>query len=127
MIKALSMLSLIVMFWFYYGHMSDKFKKQNDTLIAKLNLKKKAQKTDKKRSIEKTIYKEAEIIVNLIEQKYVRSIKIEKSKLLIVCDYNTDIEPVLIRYGVNAMIKHTSKNIKMALDLRIIVENKYES
>jgi hypothetical protein len=83
--------------------------------------------TNKTFNLENTIYKEAAIIVNLINQKYVQSIKIEKDKLLIVCDFNTDIEPVLIRYGVNAMIKNTNKNIKLALDLRIIVENKYES
>ena len=127
MIKALSMLSLVVMFWFYYGHMSDKFKKQNDLLLSKLELKKKTKIANKTLNLENTIYKEAAIIVNLISQKYVQSIKIEKSKLLIVCDFNTDIEPVLIRYGVNAMVNNTSKNIKLALDLRVIVENKYES
>ena len=127
MIKALSMLSLVVMFWFYYGHMSNKFQKQNDLLLSKLELKKKTKVANKTLNLENTIYKEAAIIVNLINQKYVQSIKIEKDKLLIVCDYDTDIEPVLIRYGVNAMIKNTNKNIKLALDLRIIVENKYES
>jgi hypothetical protein len=45
----------------------------------------------------------------------------------LVCDYNTDIEPLLIRYGVNAFVKHTSKNIKILIDLETIVENKYEN
>jgi len=127
LIKALSMLSLVVMFWFYYGHMSDKFKQQNDQLLSKLELKKEKKVTNKNDNIEKTIYKEAVVIVDLIKQRHVQSIKIVKDKLFIVCDFNTDIEPVLIRYGVNAMVKNTDKNIKLALDLRVIVENKYES
>ena len=37
------------------------------------------------------------------------------------------MEPVMIRYGVNAMLKSTDTDIKIALDIRTIVENKYES
>jgi len=127
LIKALSMLSLVVMFAFYYNHMSNKFKAQNDTLVTKLEIKKEAVINDKSMKLEKTIYKEAVIIVNLLEQKHVQSIKIEKDKLLLICDFTTDIEPLLIRYGVNAMVKNSNKNIKIALDLKTIVENKYDS
>ncbi|MEA2017766.1 MAG: hypothetical protein U9N59_04900 [Campylobacterota bacterium] len=127
LIKALSMFSLVVMFWLYYGHMSDKFKEQNNQLLSKLELKKEKKITDKKNNLEKTIYKESVKIVDLVGQKNVQSIKIIKDKLFIVCDFNTDIEPLLIRYGVNAMVKHTDKSIKLALDLKMIVENKYES
>ena len=127
LIKALSMLSLVVMFWFYYGHMSDKFKAQNNQLLSKLELKKEKKTTNKKSNLEKTIYKESVVIVDLIGQKNVQSIKIVKDRLLIVCDFNTNIEPLLVRYGVNAMVKNTSSNIKLALDLKLIVENKYES
>jgi len=127
LIKALSMLSLVVMFWLYYGHMSDKFQEQNNQLLSKLELKKEKKTTDKKYNLEKTIYKESVAIVDLIGQKHIQSIKIVKDRLLIVCDFNTDIEPLFIRYGVNAMVKNTSNNIKLALDLKLIVENKYES
>jgi len=126
-IKALSMLSLVLMFYFYYGHMSNKFKAQNEQLISKLNIKKEIKKADLSVKFEKTIYKEAVIVVDLLDQKHIQSIKIVKDKLLIICDYDTNIEPVLIRYGVNALIKNTSQNVKIALDLKIIVENKYES
>ncbi len=126
-IKALSMLSLVVMFWLYYGHMSDKFKAQNNQLLSKLELKKEKIKDNKTDKIEQTIYKEAVVIVNLLDQKHIQSIKIVKNKLLIICDFTTDIEPIMIRYGVNAMIKNSTKNIKLALDLKVIVENKYES
>ena len=126
-IKALSMLSLVGMFYLYYGHMSSKFQEQNNQLLSKLDIKIENKKQDSSIKIEKLIYKEAVIVVDLLDQKHIESIAIVKNKLLIVCDYNTNIEPVLIRYGVKALIKNTSKNIKIALDLNTIVENKYES
>ena len=127
LIKALSILSLILIFWFYYDHMSDKFQAQNDKLLNTLDKTIVKKNIDKTVTLEKTIYKEAVIIVNLLEQKHVQSIKIVKDKLLLVCDFTTDIEPLLIRYGVAAMIKNTNKNIKIAIDLKTIVENKYDS
>ncbi|MGB5867706.1 MAG: hypothetical protein WBG69_07530, partial [Arcobacteraceae bacterium] len=37
LIKAFSGLSLILMFWLYYGHMSTKFQEQNNQLVTKLD------------------------------------------------------------------------------------------
>lgn len=127
LIKALSTLSLVVMFWLYYGHMSSKFQEQNKQLLSKLETKEKKIIDDKSLKLEKTIYDEAVVVVNLIEQKHIQSIKIVKNQLFIVCDFTTDIEPLLIRYGVKAMVKNTTKNIKIAIDLKTIVENKYEA
>lgn len=126
-IKAVSMLSLVIMFGLYYQHMSDKFSQQNNDLMETVVDKEQKKVDSKTVKIEKTIYKESVTIVNLIDQKKVQSIKIIKDRLLIICDYDTDIEPVIVRYGVAAMVKNTSKNIKIAIDLRTIVENKYES
>lgn len=126
-IRALSMLSLVAMFYLYYGHMSSKFQEQNEQLLSKLDIKLENKKQDFSKKLEKLIYKEAVIVVDLLDQKHIESIAVVKDKLLIVCDYNTNIEPVLIRYGVKALIKNTSKNIKIALDLNTVVENKYES
>ena len=126
-VKTLSTLSLIVMFYLYYGHMSDKFATQNQQLVTKLEVKKDTKKANHKKKLEDLIYKEALIVVDLLDQKQVQSVQIKKEKLLIICDFNTNIEAVMIRYGVKALIKNTSKNIKIALDLKIIVENKYEA
>lgn len=126
-IKALSILSLVGMFYLYYGHMSSKFQEQNEQLVSKLNIKTENKKQDFSKSIEKLIYKEAVIVVDLLDQQHIESISVVKDKLLIVCDYNTNIEPILIRYGINALVKSTSKNIKIALDINTIVGNKYES
>lgn len=127
LVKALSILSLIIMFWLYYGHMSDTFKEQNNKLINKLDQTIVKKKIDKSINLEKTIYKESIVIVNLLEQKHIQSIKVVKDKLYIICDFTTDIEPLLIRYGVAAMIKNSNTNIKIAIDLKTIVENKYDS
>jgi len=129
LIKSISVISLLAMFWLYYQHMSSKFQEQNALLTTELEIKKEIEKqtTSKSVKLEKTIYKEAVVVVNLIGQKYIRSVKIVKDKLLIVCDFGTNIEPVLIRYGVNAMLKSTDTDIKLALDLKTIVESKYES
>lgn len=127
LIKTLSVLSLLIMFGFYYQHMSNKFAEQNNNLVNKLDKTIIKKEIDKSIKLEKTIYKESVIIVNLLEQKHVQSIKIIKDKLYIVCDFTTDIEPLLVRYGVGAMIKNTKKNIKIAINLKTIVENKYES
>jgi len=127
LIKALSMLSLFLMFWFYYSHMSNKFQSQNEQLITKLDKVIVKKKEDKSINLEKAIYKESVIVVNLLEQKHIQSIKVVKDKLYIICDFTTDIEPLLIRYGVAAMIKNSNTNIKIAIDLKTIVENKYDS
>ncbi|MEA2050392.1 MAG: hypothetical protein U9O56_06665 [Campylobacterota bacterium] len=128
LIKALSFISLFVMFYFYYQHMSDKFKTQNDQLVNKLNTSTEVKKQKKSKVFEDLIYKEASIIVDLVGQENVHSIKVVKNKLLLlmVCDYDSNLEPLMIRYGVNAFIKSTSKDIKIAIDLKTIVENKYE-
>jgi hypothetical protein len=126
-VKILSMTSLVVMFYLYYGHMSEKFAQQNEQLKSKLNIKTDKKSIDVSRKIEQTIYKEAKIIVDLLEQRHIQSIEIKKNTLFIICDFNTDIEPLLVRYGVKALIKSTVINIKIALDLSTIVENKYVS
>ena len=126
--KYLAVFSLFAMFYLYYNHMSSKFAAQNELLSKKLKIKEETEQKlhSKSIKIENTIYKEALTIVKLLGQQHVQSVKVVKDKLLIVCDFTTDIEPVMIRYGVNAMVKHTKTNIKLALDLKMIVENKYE-
>jgi len=126
--KSAAVFSLFAMFYLYYNHMSSKFAEQNKILSTKLEIKEEIERklNDKSIKIENAIYKEALSIVKLLGQQHVQSVKVVKDQLLIVCDFTTDIEPVMIRYGVNAMIKHTKTNIKLALNLNTIVENRYE-
>jgi len=127
LIKAASMLLLVGMFWLYYNHMSHKFQEQNQQLASKLHLAKVTKRVDRSRKIEDTIYKESVKIVKLLQQKNVKSIKVVADKLLIICNYNTDIEPLLVRYGAYSMVRTTMTSIKIGIDLKMIVENKYES
>jgi hypothetical protein len=126
-IKALSYIGLIVMFYFYYLHMSDKFSEEKNVLVEKLDEKGEKKKVDLARTLERLIYKEAEMVVALLDQTKVREVKILENKLYILCDSDTDTEPLLVRYGVNAMMKHGAEDIKIAIDLKFIVESKYES
>ena len=127
LVKGLSIVSLVVMFSFYYIHMSNKFKEQNEQFSKKIEKPKKDIPLTKAQKLENIIYNESVIIVNLLDQKHIQSIKVVKGSLYIVCDFTTDIEPLIVRYGVGALVKHTSKNIKIAIDLKTIVENKYEA
>ena len=125
--KIFSVVGLVTMFYFYYLHMSKKFQHQNQVLDKKLNIKETRKKQNITKRLEKLIYKEAEMAVYLLQQRHIRRIKIIDDKLFIECDYDTNIEPLLIRYGANAMIKVTEQNIKIAINLKFIVENRYEA
>jgi len=128
-VKIVSVFFLFAMFGFYYQHMSNKFQEQNNSLTAQLETQQKMKKKINSKSVkfEKLIYDEALVITKLLNQKNIQSIKIVKDKLLITCDFDTNVEAVMIRYGVNAMLKSTDTDIKIALDIRTIVENNYES
>ena len=126
--KTLSVVLLVTMFSFYYIHMSNKFQEDKLKLQTQLLAKNKiiTDKKNLKSKIERLIYKEAENSVELIGQEHVQEVKIIKNKLVIICDWDTDIEPLFIRYGVIALVKSTPENIKIAIDLKYIVESKYE-
>jgi len=126
--KVISMALLVTMFSFYYIHMSNKFQKDNAKLENELIVKTELLKKNKniKQKVNRLVYKEAEQIVDLIGQKHIQSIKIIKDRLVIVCDWDTNIEPLFIRYGVMALVKSTAQNIKIAVELKFIVESRYE-
>ncbi len=126
--KVLSYGFLIGMFALYYFHMSNQFLESNEKLAKELQKNQELQtsKLEINKRVEKVIYKEAENCVDLIGQEKIQSIKIVKDKLYIVCDWDTDIEPLFIRYGIMALVKSTPENIKIAVDLKFIVENNYE-
>ncbi|QOG12388.1 hypothetical protein [Arcobacter sp. FWKO B] len=126
-IKVGVVLGLAVMFFLYYKHMSgvysefgDEAKKvQTEQEILKLKKDKKAQR------IEDIIYDEAIVAVNLIGQESVQELQISGDRLLIVANPQVDIEPIMIRYGVLALVKNTKNDIKIAVDLASIVQSRY--
>lgn len=121
-IKVISYISLVAMFTAYYVHMSDEFSNNSsDKEETKLTVKEK-----KSIIIEKIIYKEAETAVDLLGQNNIQEIKVVGKRLLIVCDTNVDLEPLMVRYGVMALVKNGVNDIKIAISLDFIVESKYE-
>jgi hypothetical protein len=125
-IKVASIFFLITMFAVYYLYMSSKFQQMNNNLQITNHTQLNTKHISRSQKLEDIIYNEAKVIVKLLGQKNVKYIKAVKDKLLISCDYDTDLEPLLVRYGVNAMVKKSIKDVKIAIDLAIIVENKYE-
>jgi hypothetical protein len=126
--KVLAMAFLCFMFFFYYEHMSNKFKEETKKLENELFVKNEIINNNKKikQKVSRIIYKEAEQIVDLIGQEHVQSVKIVNNRLILVCDYDTNLEPLFIRYGVMALVKSTPENIKIAIELKFIVESRYE-
>ena len=127
--KVSAMTFLILMFFFYYEHMSEKFQVENKKLENELFVKNEIIKNNKKvkQKVLRIVYKEAEQIVDLIGQEHIQSIKIINDRLILVCDWDTNIEPLFIRYGVMALVKSTPQNIKIAIELKFIVESRYEA
>lgn len=122
-----TLIALIAMFGAYYYHMSGKIKDFEGNPNSELAVKGNVDKNEiRARKIERIIFKEAETIVDMIGQKYIRQVEIVKNRLLLVLDANTNIEPILVRYGVLALVKNTKEDIKIAIELDKIVESKYE-
>ncbi len=124
LINSLLYIAIMVMFYLYYNHMCDKFANQNKTLKKDLNITKVKYKSSISTKYEKIIYKEAISIVDLLGKENIISMKIVNKRLLIICNENTNIMPLMVRYGVNAYIKNTKNRIKIAIDLSTIVEKK---
>jgi hypothetical protein len=125
--KVISIVAVILLFYWYYGHMSEQFEQQEmaakEAAIKKIE-KSKVQSHSKK--IEKLVFKEIETAVDLIGQEYIRKVQVVDKKILIVCDANTKLDALKVRYGTMALVKNGLKDIKIAIDIRFIVENKYD-
>lgn len=119
---------LLAMFTWYYNHMSLEFQQMNAKLETELAQKTKLlqNKINVTKKVEKIIYKEAERCVELLGQEKIRSVKIKDDRLIIICDYDTDVEPLFIRYGIMALVKSTHEDIRISIDLKFIVESNYE-
>ena len=73
--KAVSGLAIIGMFTWYYYYMQNKFTDETLTKKEKLVKVKKSPKYKLSKKLERIIYKESEIIVDLIGQRYIQKVK----------------------------------------------------
>jgi hypothetical protein len=106
--------------------MSEEYAKQQELENQKqLQLIEKNKEEEKSRKIERIIYREIETAVDLIGQRKVIDVKLISNKALIVVDPDTNLDALKVRYGTTALIKKDLKDIKIALDLKYIIESKY--
>lgn len=113
------------MFLAYYDHLSDKFSNvigQSQT-PQEQSIDQFSQ--NRAKQIERIIYDEAQIAVDLLSQEYVRTVKVIGRKLYIACDPEVNLDALKVRYGVMALIKTTTQDTKIAIDLKQIVESRY--
>lgn len=125
-IKIASLLAVVMMFIVYYFYMSNEFtSNQNKKSEEKIQAVKKKSKLEKSKKLERIIYREIETAVDLIDQRNILNVKIISNRALIVVDPDTNLDALKVRYGSMALIKRGIKDIKIAIDLKYIIESKY--
>lgn len=125
-IKLLSFLTVIIMLVAYYFHMSEEYEKQQkEQSERQLQEIKTKEEVNKKKKLERIIYREIETAVDLVGQEKVIDVKIISNRALIVVDPDTNLEALNVRYGSTALVKKGVKDTKIAIDLKYIIESKY--
>lgn len=124
--KIISLLVLVGIFGGYYYHMNKTLQEQQKLeLEEKQALKLQEEKKEKeKKEVEIAILSEIEKAVDLIGQQHVRHVKIIDNKVVIVCEPNTNLEALTVRYGVMALVKKTLNDIIIAVDINFILKSK---
>jgi hypothetical protein len=127
-VRAISLIGLLALFAVYYFYMGDFYKdfgtpqkeevqNQEQELLNKQEQKAKA--------IETIIYDEAVTATSLLGEQNIKDIKIHNDRLLIIANPKIDLEPIMIRYGVLALVQNTKNDVKIAVDLASIVQSRY--
>lgn len=125
LIKLISALAVVGIFVYYYNHMSAEYeKKQMIEKQKQLEEIKINEEKEKGKKLERIIYREIETAVDLLGQRKVIDVKIVSNKALIIVDPDTNLEALKVRYGTAALIKKDLKDIKIALDLKYIIESR---
>ncbi|WP_424688331.1 MAG: hypothetical protein ACNI3H_08540 [Halarcobacter ebronensis] len=125
LIKVASAVAVIVMFIAYYFHMSNEFAmQQKEEQEQKLKAIEIDNKKAMQQKLERIIYREVETAVDLIGQRNIQDVKIISDRVLILTDVGTNLDALKVRYGSTALIKKDLKNIKIAIDLKYVVESK---
>ena len=80
--------------------------------------------SENKLDIEKAILSEVEKAVELVGQEHIRTIKIIDNKIVIVCEANSNLEALFVRYGAMAMVKKTLNETVIAVDINFILKSR---
>ncbi len=125
-IKIASLLAVFLMFVSYYFYMSNEFSnRQIKQEKIKLKQKKENAKLERDKKIERIIYREIETAVDLIGQEHILEVKIILDRALIIVEQETNLDALKVRYGSMALIKKDVQDTKIAIDLKYIIESKY--
>ena len=57
-------------------------------------------------------------------RKNIKHVKIVENKVVIVCEVNTNLDALLVRYGVMAFVKKTLNEIIIAVDIDFILKSR---
>mgnify|MGYP003495109851 CR=1 FL=1 len=88
--------------------------RKNKSIFDKLN----------KKEIEKAILVEIEKAVDLVGQENIKHVKIIENKVVLVCELDTNLDALMVRYGVMAFVKKTLNEIIIAVDIDFILKSK---
>ncbi|MGM0519309.1 MAG: hypothetical protein ACQERD_06680 [Campylobacterota bacterium] len=126
LIKLISLLAVLAMFGGYYWHMSNEFDKQQKQQLEEKQaaLAKQKELETQKDETQKAIMSEIKKAVALVGQENVRHVKIIENKLILICELETNIEPLMVRYGTMALTKKTLNEIIIAVDIKYVLESK---
>ena len=125
-VKFISLLVLICIFGGYYYYTGKAFEEQQQKeLENKRIVKLEEDKQEKiKKDVEKSILGEIEKAVDLVGQEHVKHVKIIENKVVLVCEINTNLDALIVRYGVMAFVKKTLNEVIIAVDIDFILKSK---
>lgn len=125
-IKILSLIVVIAMFVGYYYHMSNEYAQKEKIELEQKQAQKKQEdeKEIMKRNFERAILSEIEKAVDLIGQENVRHVKLIDNKVIIICEPETNLDAINVRYGAMALTKKTLNELIIAIDINYIIESK---
>lgn len=125
-IKLISLVVLVAMFGAYSYYMNKTFEeKQKQELQEKQALKIEEEKKEKaKKNLERAILSEVEKAVDLVGQEHIKHVKLIENKVVIVCEPDTNLDALIVRYGVMALIKRTLTEVIVAVDINFILKSK---
>lgn len=126
LIKLASLVLVIAMFGGYYWHMSNEFKKQQEAeqKAKQATMLKQQKEEQEKKETKQAIMSEIKKAVALVGQENVRHVKIIENKLILICELETNIEPLMVRYGAMALTKKTLNEVIVAVDIKYVLKSK---
>lgn len=126
LIKIVVLVILVAMFGAYYFHMSKTMKEQEqrEQALKQAKLQEQKKEQEKKKKLEKTVLNEIEKIVDIVGQEYIRHIKIVDNNVIIICESDTNLEALKVRYGAMALVKKNLNETIVAINLNYVIESK---